>query len=58
MVNKIKVNLYDSSITDVDDILWLRVGDKMYFISNLVDERKVSIIEVDTRVTEHMRRLL
>jgi len=52
-----RIKVYESNIDGVDDILWIVIGGKQYFISGLGSDKQ-SFIEVDNRVGSGMETVL
>jgi len=52
-----RIKVYESNIDGVDDVCWIRIGGRQYFISGLGTDKQ-NFIEVEDRVGVGMRVVL
>jgi hypothetical protein len=52
-----RIKVYESNIDGVDDVCWIRIGGRQYFISGLGTDKQ-DFIEVEDRVGVGMRVVL
>lgn len=51
------VHIWKSTIPHVTDVLWMQVGDRMFFIKNLLEEQPIITRAEYPRVTPAMENL-
>jgi len=52
-----RIKVYESNIDGVDDVCWICIGGRQYFISGLGTDKQ-NLIEVEDRVGVGMRSVL